>query len=172
MNRYIIVLALALGTAGSATAQTNVDVSIGINQPGVYGRIDIGNAPRPTLVLPQPIIISPPPQVTYERRPIYLYVPAAHQHDWRRYCGRYSACGQPVYFVQESWVRERYEREHPGWERGHHRGHDRHVEHRDGHVKDHAKGHAKRHVKSQAKGRDKGHDKGHRSQNKRRDRHD
>jgi hypothetical protein len=42
-------------------------------------------------------------------------VPPGHQKNWGKYCGQYQACGQPVYFVQESWVRERYEREgHPG----------------------------------------------------------
>lgn len=50
-----------------------------------------------------------------------LVVPPAHQRDYRRYCGRYGACGQPVYFVREDWVRERYGREHPGWDRGPHR---------------------------------------------------
>ena len=40
----------------------NIGVSIGINQPGVYGRIDIGNNDYgpPALVYPQPVIIAPP----------------------------------------------------------------------------------------------------------------
>ena len=133
MKKTITALALAVGAVGATIAQPSVGVSIGINQPGVYGRINIGDVPRPALVLPQPVIIVPP-QVVVERRPIYLYVPPEHQRDWRRYCGRYGACGQPVYFVQESWVRERYEHEHPGWDRGRHRGwdkHDKHDKHRD-----------------------------------------
>ena len=133
MKKTITALALAVGAVGAAVAQPSVGVSIGINQPAVYGRINIGDVPRPALVLPQPVIIVPP-QVVVERRPIYLYVPPEHQRDWRRYCGRYGACGQPVYFVQESWVRERYEHEHPGWDRGRHRGwdkHDKHDKHRD-----------------------------------------
>jgi hypothetical protein len=134
----IIASILAAGAFGSAAAQTSVGVSIGINQPGVYGRINIGDVPPPALVLPQPVIIAPP-RVVVERRPIYLYVPATHQRDWRRYCGRYEACGQPVYFVQETWVRERYEREHPGWDRGRHRGWDKHDKHdkRDKHGRGH-----------------------------------
>ena len=106
------------------SAQPSVGVSIGINQPGVYGRINIGNYPAPQLVNAQPVVILPAP-VAAQRRPIYLYVPSAHQHDWRRYCARYSACNQPVYFVQENWVRERYEHEHPGWNQGRHRGWDK-----------------------------------------------
>ena len=66
------------------------------------------------------------------QRPIYLYVPEAHQRDWRHHCAAYGACGQPVYFVREQWVHDRYvqhyphdhrydhwDREHgygPGWE--------------------------------------------------------
>src|SRR3954469_2409668 len=110
--KTILVLVLAVAAAGSALAQPSVGVSIGINQPGVYGRINIGDVPRPALVLPQPVIIAPP-RVAVERAPIYLYVPPGHQQNWRRYCGRYGACGQPVYFVQDRWVRERYEHEHP-----------------------------------------------------------
>ncbi len=126
--------ALASLSATPVFAQTSVGVSIGINQPGVYGRIDIGNAPPPVVVMPQPVVIQPSPVAVYQR-PIYLYVPPAHQRDWRRYCGRYSACGQPVYFVREDWVRERWEREHEhehDWDRDHDRhgrghayGHDR-----------------------------------------------
>ena len=118
-------LAACAMAAPAAFAQTSVGVSIGINQPGVYGRINIGDLPPPALVAPQPVIIAPPP-VAVPRRPIYLYVPEAHQRDWRRYCGRYAACGQPVYFVRESYVRERYEHEHPGWEHGRKRGWDKH----------------------------------------------
>lgn len=122
--KKIIALLLASAAIGPVAAETRVGVSIGINQPGVYGRIDIGDLPRPALVYAQPVIIAPPP-IIYERRPIYLYVPQVHQHDWGRYCGRYAACGQPVYFVQDQWVRERYEHEHPGWDRGRHRGKDK-----------------------------------------------
>ena len=127
--KKILAFALVAGIAGSALAQTSV--SIGINQPGAYGRISIGDVPRPALYYPEPVIITPPP-VVVERRPIYLYVPPAHQQNWRRYCGQYHACGQPVYFVREDWVRERYEHEHPGWNDGRHRGWDKNDGH-DGH---------------------------------------
>ena len=71
------------------------------------------------------------------QQPVYLYVPPAHQQNWRRYCSRYRACGQPVYFVRDEWVRERYERHHPGWSNGHHHGGDKGHGHGKGH------GHAK-----------------------------
>src|SRR6185369_9346074 len=128
--KTILALVLSAGAVGTAAAQTTVSthVSIGINQPGVYGRIDIGALPAPALSHPQPVIVSTPP-VVVERRPIYLYVPPAHQQNWSRYCGNYHACGQPVYFVRDEWVRERYEHEHPGWNNGRHRGWDKHDNH-------------------------------------------
>lgn len=143
--KRIAVLLLAASAAAPALAAPNVGVSIGINQPGVYGRVDIGNVPPPALVYAEPVIVAPP-RVVVQRQPIYLYVPPGHQRNWRAYCGRYSACNQPVYFVQERWVRERWENERrdrgaPGrWERedqgrGHGRGHDK------GHGKGHGKGH-------------------------------
>jgi hypothetical protein len=106
MNRTAVV-ALAAFCAAPAFAQSNVGVSIGINQPGVYGRIDIGNYPQPALVYAQPIMIAPHPANVYVQ-PAYLYVPREHQKNWSRHCGSYNACGQPVYFVQERWVRDRY----------------------------------------------------------------
>ncbi len=128
--KKLIALALGAAAVAAAVAQPNIGVSIGINQPGVYGRINIGDIPRPALVLPQPVIIAPP-RVVVERQPIYLYVPPIHQQNWSRYCGGYSACGQPVYFVQDAWVRERYEHEHPGWNGGRHRGWDKHEHEQD-----------------------------------------
>jgi len=134
MNRLTLLAVLGLvlvGLAAPSFAQTSVGVSVGINQPGVYGRVDIGNMPPPPVILPQPVIIAP---VAVQRPPMYLYVPPGHQKNWAKHCGRYNACGQPVYFVQESWVRERYEHEH----RGDHDGdHDR------GNGKGHGKGKGK-----------------------------
>lgn len=118
----IAAAAVSALSSSAVLAQTSVGVSIGINQPGVYGRINIGNYPQPVLVAPQPVIIAPAP-VVVQRQPIYLYVPVGHQQNWGRYCSSYAACGQPVYFVQEQWVRERYAHEHPGW-RGGYRGHE------------------------------------------------
>lgn len=117
------LLVLALGACGLASAfsQTSVGVSIGINQPGVYGRIDIGDFPQPRVVNLQPVVIVQSP-IAVHQRPIYLYVPPGHQKNWAKHCGRYNACGQPVYFVQEDWVRERYE-ERRGHEDNADRGH-------------------------------------------------
>jgi len=106
--KKFMALTLATCALAPAFAQTSVGVSIGINQPGVYGRIDIGNYPPPQVILPQPVVIAPSRVAMYQR-PIYLYVPPGHQKHWDKNCYRYNACGQPVYFVQENWIRERYE---------------------------------------------------------------
>jgi hypothetical protein len=130
-------LALATCALAPASAQTNVGVSIGIQQPGVYGRIDIGNFPQPRVYYPEPVVIIQSP-VVMQQQPIYLYVPPGHQKNWAKHCARYNACGQRVYFVREDWVRERYdERRHNEQGdrrddgRGHGKGHNKHGKDRD-----------------------------------------
>jgi hypothetical protein len=119
-----------LAAATAAQAGTNVGVSIGINQPGVYGRIDIGNVPQPALIVTHPVVIAPSPVAVYQR-PIYMVVPPGHQRNWSRHCHAYGACAQPVYFVKESWAREHRAHGHRGKGHGKHRegrgrGHGRH----------------------------------------------
>lgn len=126
--KKLIALALVSCAVFPAIAQTNVGVSIGINQPGVYGRIDIGSFPQPRIVYPQPIVITPAP-IAVHQQPVYLYVPPGHQKNWGKHCGRYNACGQPVYFVREDWVRERYEEHHHHGHPG--KGHGKGNKHRD-----------------------------------------
>ncbi|MFZ6647250.1 hypothetical protein ACO0LO_16110 [Undibacterium sp. TJN25] len=161
-----LVLAAALVAASGSIFAADVGVSINFAQPGVYGRVDIGAVPAPQVVYTRPqVIYAPQPGVVVE--PLYLYVPIAHQRNWRRYCGGYHACGQPVYFVQENWYRNVYApryREYvrgpgrgPGpvrYEerrdyRGDHRGpgwdHGRDHEHEHEHDRDHDRGHDDHH---------------------------
>jgi hypothetical protein len=129
--KKFIALSMAAFALAPAMAQTSVGVSIGVYQPGVYGRIDIGNFPQPRVIYPQPVIITQTPVAVYQQ-PVYLYVPPGHQKNWGKHCYRYNACGQPVYFVQEDWVRERYDER---------RGDD---DRRDGYGKGHGKGRDKK----------------------------
>lgn len=93
--------ALLLAAAGGAQAQAYVNATVGGElAPGVYGRINIGNAPPPPVLYAQPVIIHRP-AVMVQRAPIYLYVPPGHAKNWGKHCSRYNACNQPVYFVQE-----------------------------------------------------------------------
>jgi hypothetical protein len=123
MKRFCaLALALGLGAVSFGFAETSVGVSIGINQPGVYGQINIGNFPPPRVVNQQPIVIMQSPV----REPMYLYVPPGHQKHWEKHCHQYSACGRPVYFVREDWVRERYDQDRRGNEgRDGERGNDK-----------------------------------------------
>lgn len=139
-NRSLATLAwVALaGVSGMASA-ADVGVSIQIGQPGFYGRIDIGNAPPPPVVLAEPVwvvrgAVRPPP--------VYLRVPPGHQKHWDKHCHEYNACGQPVYFVREDWYAERYGRRDDD-RRGDDRGEDRGGRRGEEHGKGHGKGHGK-----------------------------
>lgn len=128
--------ALLLSAAGGAHAQAYVNATVGGElAPGVYGRINIGNAPPPPLIYAEPVIIQRP-AVVMPRSPIYLYVPPGHAKNWDKHCSRYNACSQPVYFVQEppprrgnphQGPRGRDDRHDRGWDDDHRRGgkHDR-----------------------------------------------
>jgi hypothetical protein len=99
-----IAIAALFSFASSMALATDVGVSISVGQPGFYGRIDIGNAPPPVLVYPQPVMI----QQVRGAQPIYLHVPPGHAKDWRKHCGKYNACAQPVYFVKDDWYNTVY----------------------------------------------------------------
>lgn len=123
------IFSLVLGVAATAMAApalaADVGVSISVGQPGFYGRIDIGDYPVPAIIYPHPIIIH---RSMVEYEPIFLHVPPGHAKRWSYYCGRYNACGRPVYFVEDGWYnevyvphyRERHGVEHERYERGDH----------------------------------------------------
>ena len=106
-----------------AHANTDIGVSVTVGQPGFYGRIDIGNAPRPAVIYAQPVIIHQAP-VKIVQQPIYLRVPPGHAKHWSTHCSKYNACGHPVYFVREEWYEKTYGSRH-----------------REPHGKGHGKGH-------------------------------
>lgn len=151
LSRVAAFLAISLAVPAMVQA-ANVDVNINIGQPGYYGRIDIGDFGRPQLIYREPRVIYP---VSVPRDPIYLRVPPGHAKNWRKHCGKYNACGERVYFVQDSW----YEREYvPRYQALHHERHDtredrhedRHERYKDKHDKKHdkknnGKGHGKNH---------------------------
>lgn len=126
----------ALSAAPASAADVNVAISIG--QPGYYGRIEIGNYPQPIVINRQPIIIQQAPVVLVQ--PTYLRVPPGHQKKWSKHCGRYNACGQSVYFVQERWYHDVYA---PRYRSEHNRD-DRQGDDDSGHDKHKKKGHGHR----------------------------
>lgn len=134
MKRFAFALLSSMGLLMVPSAQaSDVAVSIGIGQPGFYGRIDIGNAPQPRLIYAQPVLIE---RVHVQSSPVYLRVSPGHEKNWRKHCKHYNACGQNVYFVRDDWYRNEYAPHYQ--EQG-----------------DHGKG------KGKGKDKDKGKDKGH-----------
>ncbi len=120
MKRFLFAAAL-VAVSASALA-VDVAMSISVGQPGFYGQIDIGDYPQPRVIYRQPIRVE---RMEMERPPIYLRVPPGHARNWRNHCREYGACGERVYFVQNSWYRNeyvpRYEQRH-GERRDEYRG--------------------------------------------------
>jgi len=107
MKKLFVALAWTIAAATAAPASADVGISIRVGEPGFYGQLDIGDRyyGRPPLIYSEPVVI--------ERRyrqptPIYLVVPPGHARHWQSYCGRYNACGRPVYFVRNDWYRDVY----------------------------------------------------------------
>ncbi|PKO86748.1 MAG: hypothetical protein CVU18_13385 [Betaproteobacteria bacterium HGW-Betaproteobacteria-12] len=119
MRLFLIAVLTAAATGIAPAGAADVGVSVSIGQPGFFGRLDIGDYPPPQLIYQQPRMVR---AVPVDRPPIYLNVPPGHAKNWRRYCRRYDACDDRVYFVRNTW----YEREYvPHYQR-------RHVDRRDG----------------------------------------
>ena len=134
MKRLLFAAALALAATSASAADVGVSITIG--EPGFYGRIDIGDYPRPRLIYREPRVIYR----EVVREPIYLHVPPGHAKNWRKHCRKYDACGERVYFVQDSWYNQVYV---PRYQERHEDRHDdrRDKDHKD--YKDHKdrKGH-------------------------------
>lgn len=105
MKRILLVAAVAAATVTIPALAADVGVSVSIGQPGFYGRLDIGDFPRPQVIYRQPIAIEAVPR---ERPPVYLRVPPGHAKHWRKHCHQYNACGERVYFVRDSWYNREY----------------------------------------------------------------
>ena len=105
MKRLLFAVVAAVVAAPAFAG--DVSASIGISQPGFYGQIHIGDAPRPVLIYPQPVWVQRPPKVVYVE-PIYVRVPPGHEKHWDKHCRDYGACGRPVYFVREDWYQTQY----------------------------------------------------------------
>jgi len=124
MKRYLFAAVLLAVAANAPALAADVGLSISIGQPGFYGRIDVGDYPQPRVIYSQPRVIE---RVHISSPPIYLHVPADHRKNWRKHCRKYNACGERVYFVQNTW----YDREYvPQYQK-------RHGDRRDKHGDDH-----------------------------------
>lgn len=135
--KYRLLLLATLLTAASTAYAGNVDVGVTISgeiQPGVYGKIELGNKPKPAVVYEQPVIII---KERTRRPPIYLNVPPGHARHWSKHCGEYNACDRQVYFVKTSEYGlendRRRDRDERGDDRDHGGDHERGRGHGHGH---------------------------------------
>jgi hypothetical protein len=128
MKTIIFATSLLVLTASAMAA--DVGVSINVAQPGLYGQINIGNAPRPSVIYAQPVMVERPARYV-EQEPVYMHVPPGHAKHWSQHCREYNACGRKVYFVQDNWYNKEYAPRH----REHHGDHEQHGE-RDHHDHD------------------------------------
>jgi hypothetical protein len=149
MKKFLIALALGVAAAGVTPAFADVGISIRIGEPGFYGQLDIGGFDRPRIINSRPVVVT---RGYRYAEPVYVRVPAGHQRNWRKYCGRYDACGRPVYFVRDEWYRDVYA---PRYRRDH--DHGRHDHYPRGHVgRDHDRYDNDRHDHDRRDDRDRG----------------
>jgi hypothetical protein len=119
LHSLFCTAALSLASLHAVAGEPVINVSVGGEiAPGVYGRVDFGNAPPPPVVYAQPMVVAQPVHRVV-MQPVYLHVPPGHAKNWSKHCHRYDACARPVYFVKS----EEYE---PRKGKGHGRGHGRH----------------------------------------------
>lgn len=146
MKYLPLIIAIVLIAASAQAASPDVNVSVSVGQPGFYGQIDIGNAPRPQLIYAKPVVVHPAP-VHVVHEPIYLHVPPGHAKNWSKHCGKYNACGRPVYFVKDRWYNDVYVPHHRAQRGGGHGGDkhhggkpDKHDKHGGGNGNGHGRG--------------------------------
>ena len=107
-KHFLIAAALAAASASTVTAPAlaaDVGVSVTIGQPGFYGRLDTTNYPPPRVIYREPIVVE---RTTVESPPVYLRVPPGHAKHWAKHCGKYNACGERAYFVEDRWYNREY----------------------------------------------------------------
>jgi hypothetical protein len=103
--KRLLLSALLAATPLFGVAQVNFNFSIG--DPDYNGQIYFDNDQQPLVMNATPIIAYPD-QADIYAAPIYLRVPLYYYQNWQQYCGMYSACYVPVYFVQDNWYQQYY----------------------------------------------------------------
>ena len=136
MKRFLIVASLFSTTIMTTASAADVAVSVSIGEPGFYGQLNIGGYPQPQVIYEQPKMVQ---SVPMNRPPIYLRVPQDQAKHWKRYCARYNACGERVYFVKDDWYNREYA---PRYQEQHRIHPDEHRDdHREGYRGDHEHDH-------------------------------
>ena len=139
--KHLLFAAALVAAAFAAPASAQVGLSVNVGEPNFYGRIDLGDAPAPRFVYRRPVVVQ---GEIGGRDPVYLHVRPGYEKNWRRHCGEYNACGQPVLFVRDSWYRtsyvphyqshrDNYEHRDNDRDHGDHHDHDHDDDNRDNH---------------------------------------
>lgn len=118
MKYLLLIITIVLMAVPAQAASPDVNVSVSVGQPGFFGQIDIGNAPRPQVIYAKPVVVSPAP-VHVVHEPVYLHVPPGHEKKWSKHCHKYNACNRPVYFVRDKWYNQVYVPHHQAKHGGH-----------------------------------------------------
>lgn len=118
MKPLLLATLLIAGNLVLPAQAADVGVSISVDQPGFFGRIDIGGYPQPRVIYEQPILVE---AVSFSRPVIYLRVPNKHAKNWHKHCHKYQACGERVMFVQDRWYVDEYV---PAYQQRRHEHHD------------------------------------------------
>ena len=134
--KYILSAAVLAAATFNTAMAADVGVSVTINQPGFYGRIDIGGLPTPDVIFRDPVVVEHVPE---DRPIVYLHVRPGHEKHWKKHCHEYNACGERVMFVKEGWYDREYAPRHEDEERDGYRE-DRRGEGRDGYREDNGRG--------------------------------
>lgn len=142
MRKQLLILSSIIGLQIAPAALAG---DLGINvllagevAPGVYGQVEIGNAPRPVLVYGQPMVIAVDKR--YARaQPVYLHVPPGHAKHWSKHCHEYHACGRQVYFVKSREYEPEYRNERDNYQDDHDHDHKDHKDHKGGQGKGNGK---------------------------------
>ena len=136
MNKTIALVAgalMGLAAYGAPVFAADVGVSISVGQPGFYGQLDLGDAPRPRVYYSQPMYVEPGARY---QEPVYLHVRPGHTRNWRNHCQEYGACGQNVHFVNDRWYNDvyvpRYQERYGHRDSGYQNNRDGHDGRRDG----------------------------------------
>ena len=76
---------------------------------GTFGRVDLsGLKKKPKVINKKPIVIDTPALRARQKasgpvKPSYIFAPRVYYTGWERFCSRYDACAEPVYFIDHDW---------------------------------------------------------------------
>ena len=105
MKRILLTATVVAAALCAPAWAADAGISVGLGQPGFYGRLDMAGFPSAQVTYSQPVSVE---RVAADRPPIYLRVPPGQARHWLIHCHEYNACGERVLFVQDHWYTREY----------------------------------------------------------------